>query len=77
MNIADIISLSTLIGFSGSRILSSRDTILALKDVVELIPSHAQVNVGDAAGIDRLVKKLIPNARVFQAEPRYSYHFAK
>jgi hypothetical protein len=70
--IADIISNSTLIGFSGSRILSSRDTILALKDVVELIPSHAQVNVGDAAGIDRLVKKLIPNARVFQAEPRYS-----
>lgn len=71
MNIADIITNSTLIGFSGSRVLSYRETISAVNEVVKLIPSHAQVHVGDAAGIDALIKDLVPEASVFEAAPRY------
>lgn len=71
MNIADIITNSTLIGFSGSRVLCHRETISAVNQVIELIPSHAKVHVGDAAGIDALVRNLIPEATIFQAIPRY------
>lgn len=56
------------VGFSGSRSLPSSFLPLVAK-VLSSLPEGAEVLVGDAKGLDSLVRSLCPQARVFS--PRF------
>ena len=57
---------TSMIGFSGSR-APSAVSVRALRSALAALPADASVVVGCAAGIDALVRKACPAARVFRA----------
>jgi len=59
---------ASVVGFSGSRSLSSAWTPLVRRVVEQVIVSGASVLVGCAAGADALVRASCPGARVFSAQ---------
>jgi hypothetical protein len=64
--LASTLDCASVVGFSGSRSVSSRSPLFAAVGAAcLLVPDSASVLVGCAAGVDGLVRSAFPSARVF------------
>lgn len=65
--VSRLLSCALAVGFSGSRSLSCPVAVRAVRSAVAAVPAGVPVSVGCARGVDALVRRLRPGARVFRA----------